>query len=272
MATIEHPIVIGIFRDHSLANQAIDELRHAGFRDDEIRVVGQEAPAKGLLGCLVDRLVGQEVANGHLSDELVSKGIPQEEAIYYQDQLETGCTVVLVESYGHQLEARDILHHHGAYDASNRSSQAEDGRVIPVSEEELQVHKQQVVAGEVVVRKEIVTEEKVITVPITREELVIERHPGQALSSSQTVNTDDRFDEVLRDGGTIRIVLREEQIRIEKYPVVKEELLIRKRKISENRHVLENLKREEAHIEYAGNVNIHNNEVDDVSSETEPEI
>ena len=179
---------------------------------------------------------------------------------------------MLVESYGHQQEARDILHHYGAYNASTRPPQVEGGRVIPVREEELQVHKQQIVTGEVVIRKEIVIEEKIITVPITREELVIERHSGPIPSSGQPSNTDEMFDEVLKDGGTLRIVLHEEQVCVEKYPVVKEELFIRKRQIQETRHVSDQLKREEAHIECVGNVNVHNSEVDNDSHESEPEV
>jgi len=257
MATTESPIVVGIFRDRTLANQAIDELRHARFRDDEIRLAGQTAPAGGLLDHLAGRLLGQEAANDRLPDELVSKGVPKEEADYYQGQLDAGRTVVLVESYGHQQEARDILHRYGAYDASSRPSQPEGDRVIPVREEELRVHKQQVVTGEVVIRKEVITEEKTITVPVTREELVIERHPGSGELPAQPVNEDETLAEALKDGGTLRIALREEQVRVEKYPVVKEEIFISKRQIQETRHISDTLKREEAHLERVGNVNIH---------------
>ncbi len=36
MAVNEHPTVVGVFRDRTLAEQTIQELRHAGFRDDQI--------------------------------------------------------------------------------------------------------------------------------------------------------------------------------------------------------------------------------------------
>jgi len=49
MATTESPIVVGIFRDRSLAEPAIDELRHAGCRADQVRLAGQTAAAGGLL-------------------------------------------------------------------------------------------------------------------------------------------------------------------------------------------------------------------------------
>lgn len=41
MATTNSPLVIGVLRDRALVEYAVKELRHAGFRDDEMRVWGQ---------------------------------------------------------------------------------------------------------------------------------------------------------------------------------------------------------------------------------------
>jgi len=262
-------MVVGIFRDRSLAEQAIDELRHAGFRDDQVHLAGQAAPDGGLLDHLASALSGHQATDAKLPEELVSKGVPQDEADYYQHEVDAGHALVLVESYGHQQQARDILHRYGAYDASTHSPQAESDRIIPVREEVLQAHKQLVVTGEVLIRKKIITEEKTITVPITREELVIERRPGSGELPAQPVSEDETLEEALKDGGTLRIVVREEQVRVEKYPVVKEEIVISKRQILETKHISDTLKREEAHLEAVGNVNIHGNEVDDGLREPE---
>jgi uncharacterized protein (TIGR02271 family) len=268
MATTERPIVLGVFRDRALAKQAIDELRHAGFRDDEISVDGQAARAGGLIDHLASMLTGHEAGDGKLSDELVSKGVPENEASYYQHELEAGFTIVAVESYGHQQEARDILHRFGAYDASSRKEEGD--RVIPVREEELRVHKQREATGEIVIRKEVITEEKMITVPVTREELVIERRAGAGQPSDQSVYQGEEIPiEVLKDGGTLRIILREEQVRVEKQTVVKEEIFISKRPIQETRHVEETLRREEAHIEQVGQVKMHGSDREDVSRASE---
>ena len=40
MAMTEESTVIGVFRDHALAEQAMNELRHAGFRDDQMNLLG----------------------------------------------------------------------------------------------------------------------------------------------------------------------------------------------------------------------------------------
>jgi len=243
MTTTQSPIVVGLFRDHTLAEQAIDELRHTGFRADEIKLVGHKS------------------APDNFPDELVSKGVPADDAEYYQQQLEAGRMAVVVESYGHQQQARDILYRYGASDASLLPAEMEGDRVIPVCEEQLQVHKLVVPIGEVVIRKKVITEEKTITVPVTREELVIEQRSGSEQPTDQAVQADgpidEPFEEVLKDGGTLRIILREEQVRVDKYPVVKEEILLTKQQIQETRQVTDTLKREEAHIEHVGNVNIH---------------
>ncbi len=256
MATTQNPIVVGLFRDFPLAEQAIDELRHAGFRANEIK------------------LVGQKNAPGTFPDELMSKGVPANEAEYYQQQLNAGRMAVIVESYGHQQQAREILYRYGASDASFLPDETEGDRLIPLREEQLQVHKQVIPTGEVVIRKEVITEEKTITVPVTREELVIERRPGSAQPANQAAQvdgpTEEPFEEALKDGGTLRIILREEQVRVDKYPVVKEEILLTKRQIQETRQVTDTLKHEQAHIERVGNVNIHGSEViDDPNSSGE---
>lgn len=143
--------------------------------------------------------------------------------------------------------------------------QTGDERAISVREEVLQAHKQLVEIGEIVLRKEVITEEKTITVPVTREELVIERRPASPQPSDQPVKEGKTPGEVLKNGETLRIVLHEEQVRVEKYPVVMEEIFISKRQIEETRHISDTLKREEVHIEHVGNVQIQENAGDSVS-------
>ena len=224
MATSDNAIVFGVFRDRALAKQTIDELRHAGFRDDEMRLMGETAGSGGLLNHLAGTFVGHDTSDGQLSEDLISKGVPPDEVNYYQHQVEAGRIVVVVESYGHQEEARKILYRHGAYDASNLASQATGDRIIPVREEELSVHKQLVETGEILVHKEAITEEKTITVPVSREELVIERRPASTQTPDLSLNEGEKLSEALSDGGMLRIVLREEHVHVEKQTVVKEEI------------------------------------------------
>jgi uncharacterized protein (TIGR02271 family) len=270
MTTTEYPMVVGVFRDHTRAAQAINELHSVGFRDDKIRV-GKAATASGLLDNLACRWTGFDAESRTLPDELVDKGMSPDEANYYQQEFEAGHSVVIVEAYGHQQEARDILRRYGAYDASqagthhNPYEQTEGDRTIPVREEVLQTHKHLIETGEVVVRKEVITEEKTITVPVRREELVIERRPTSPQSPDQPVPEGKILDETLKDGKTLKIVLHEEQVHVEKYPVVKEEVFISKRQIEETKPFSDTLKREEVRIERVGKVHIQGNDQDVVS-------
>src|SRR5437879_13042564 len=107
MATTERPIAVGVFRDRALAKQAIDELRHAGFRDDEISVDGHATRAGSLIDHLASTFTGQGAVDGKFSDELVSKGVAENDAHYYQQDVEAGRSDVVVESSGRRHDGRD---------------------------------------------------------------------------------------------------------------------------------------------------------------------
>src|SRR2546423_1893280 len=116
MRASPHPLVVGIFRDQHLAYAACQELRHAGFRPDEIRVLGDK-PA------ILDRAGSAGPANAAKSDLfaiLTKEGVSGEEASYYQQEHEAGRILVVVDSSGHEQLAHDILYQHGAYDATAR--------------------------------------------------------------------------------------------------------------------------------------------------------
>src|SRR4051812_30292320 len=46
-STTDRPILVAVFRDRSHAQQAINELKRAGFRDDQIGVTSREAERSG---------------------------------------------------------------------------------------------------------------------------------------------------------------------------------------------------------------------------------
>ncbi|TMC19102.1 MAG: YsnF/AvaK domain-containing protein [Chloroflexi bacterium] len=272
METTESPIVVGVFRERALAEQAVDELRHAGFRDDQIRYSGKGAMAGGLLETLMSKFSGQ--GDGSVFDALTEQGIPKDELEYYQHEYERGSAIVTVQSYGRQQEASDILSRFGAYDARSRTEYMQDAHTIQLREEVLQPRKHPVEIGEVFIRKVVVTEERTITVPVMREELVIERRSiatDSVDASDQLSNRPDLPDNQdqpigklveIGEGEVIRIPIRTEQVMIEKRPVVIEELVVGKRHIQETRRFSGTVQREVPHIEREGNVNIRGDNVD----------
>src|SRR5947209_1760334 len=284
METTESPIVVGVFRERALAEQAVDELRHAGFRDDQIRYSGKGAMAGGFLETLMSKFSGQ--GDESVFDALTEQGIPKDEIEYYQHEYDAGSAIVSVQSYGRQQEASDILSRFGAYDARSRPEYMQDAHTIQLREEVLQPRKHAVEIGEVFIRKVVVTEQRTITVPVMREELVIERRsiPIDSVDTADTTGTTDTAgtsDQLssnpdlpdnqdqpigklveIGEGEVIRIPIRTEQVTIEKRPVVIEELVVGKRHIQETKRFSGTVQREVPHIEREGNVNIRGNNVD----------
>jgi uncharacterized protein (TIGR02271 family) len=113
-------------------------------------------------------------------------------------------------------------------------------RHIELREEELRAEKERVEAGEVRLRKEVVEEQKTINVPVTREEVVVEKHSvGGRRPAEGSIGDDDE----------IRIPVMEEEVRVEKTPVVREEVSVRKRQVQGTEKVSDTVKREEAWVD-----------------------
>jgi uncharacterized protein (TIGR02271 family) len=117
-------------------------------------------------------------------------------------------------------------------------------RTIKLHEERLNVTKESVKTGEVGVRKEVITEHKQITVPVEREEVVIERRPATGTSTGAI-----RAEE-------IRIPVKEEQVHVTKETVLKEEVTVGKRKVQDTKTVEGDVRREEVKVETEGKTNV----------------
>lgn len=105
---------------------------------------------------------------------------------------------------------------------------------MQVSEEELQIAKRTVDAGEVRVHKSVQTERVREVVPVMREDVTVERRPlpdGAALEPRQ-------------EGDTWFIPVVEEELVIQKRLVAREELVIRKRQVMGEQVVEETIRRE----------------------------
>ncbi len=113
--------------------------------------------------------------------------------------------------------------------------------------------------------KRVITEEKTITVPVMREEIVVERRPvsisdgggDQAVGAAIA----GRIIELV-EGETISIPIRAEQIVVEKRPVVTEVLIVGKRNIEETRQITDTLQREVPIVEREGDVDVESRGID----------
>jgi uncharacterized protein (TIGR02271 family) len=107
------------------------------------------------------------------------------------------------------------------------------------SEEELEIGKRQVRAGEVEVRKTVETER--VREPVTRmrEEVTVERRPVEGHHAGNVEIGEDE----------IRVPVVEEEVVVEKRPVVKEEIVVKKRAITEDRTVEADVRRERVDVD-----------------------
>ena len=122
----------------------------------------------------------------------------------------------------------------------------DEGRKVELTEEELRARTERERTGEVEIRKEGVTEAKTLDVPVTREEVVVERRPVERRPASGTVGA----------GETIEVPVHEERVEVEKQPVVYEEIDVGKRQVQDTERVSGTVRREEARVDTEGDVEV----------------
>jgi uncharacterized protein (TIGR02271 family) len=120
-------------------------------------------------------------------------------------------------------------------------------QTLELREEELRARKHSVQTGQVELAKEVVSEERTIEVPVTHEEVTIERRAVDHEPSDSPIRDTD---------ATISIPVREEQVTADKRAVVYEEVNVDKRAVQDTEHVSETLRREQAVVEKEGAVKI----------------
>ena len=173
----KHSTVVGVFQSRTQAEQAIAELRAAGFRDEQIGMVARNdmetaeplatahahtmaeegavagivagagfgsliglgiaagvvpvigpALAIGTLGTVLLNAVGGAALAGVVG-ALIGFGIPEEDARWYETEVQEGRFLVTCEAAGRFEEAWQLLHKQGAYNRENPLG----GRTVHVS-------------------------------------------------------------------------------------------------------------------------------------------
>jgi len=123
-----------------------------------------------------------------------------------------------------------------AYDDRNSNRGQQDVQNIQLLGEVLRVHKDRVNRGEVVIRKDIITETQNVQVPVTREELVVERRDVSGETPARGS---------IGENQELRIPLSEETASVDKGTVVREEVAVGKRPVQEVRDLSGEVRREE---------------------------
>ena len=152
------------------------------------------------------------------------------------------------------------LYDQGRFYAERGGEAAREGRLI-LSEEQLNVGKRQVQAGEVGIRKQVETEHVTEEVSLMHEEVTVERRP--ITDRNAAANAQIKEEE-------IRVPLMAEEAVVEKRTVPVEEVTLRKQQVADTKTVEADLKRErldESGLRGANTANLADRDItDDVSA------
>jgi len=118
MQTNEQSTIVAVFVGREQANQAIDNLRHAGFSYDQIRLV--EQGANSFTESLKSLFTGRTTTTTDSADDWMRIGVPEQDAHHYQSELDAGRSIVLIKAVTSPEQALTILRQSGAYDLAFR--------------------------------------------------------------------------------------------------------------------------------------------------------
>ena len=255
------------------------------FRPDDKVETRREVAADSTLD--TDPYARDEYEYDYTGDEfqgsLAGTGIPSDRAAYLSRNLRAGGAIVTVRDTDRAAEAEQILSSNNGkvryedvagtdfedtnyrgcpkysrFDATaaaagrevaeteyaeRRPADAKNSAVdrVQLFGEVLRVHKERINRGEVRVRKDVVTENQTIEVPVTREELVLERVGVAPNTPAPSAN--------IGQAQEIRVPLSEDKVRVEKQPVIREEVVVGKREVADVARVGGDVRHEELRVD-----------------------
>lgn len=125
---------------------------------------------------------------------------------------------------------------------------AKDDAHLDLRSEELDIHKHRSETGDVEIHKDIVEEEKSVDVPVSHDQVVIER---------KVVNR-EATEEPIQEEETIHIPVTAEEVDVEKHTVVTGEITAHARSVEETKSVHDVLHKEVADVEAHGDTDVIN--------------
>jgi uncharacterized protein (TIGR02271 family) len=256
--------LVAFFEDQADAMRAISALKGAGVSPRQIGVsaaddLGTDSESFNESGVRADKSLWDKISEfftgsdyDDLRDTSRNYNFSDRSWANYRDRIEGGGVLVTVYDATNYSELEGLLSRHGGVidrdvefepiePKKYASSAHGDGpRRIQLLSEVLRVNKERVTAGEARIRKEVITENQNIQVPVTREELVIERRPvNEPQAASREIGVDSE----------IRVPLSEERVSVERKPIVREEVEVGKRQVTEERTVGDQVRHEELKVD-----------------------
>lgn len=213
----------------------------------------------------LDRFMGVVSGKQKVKDAFEKMNLTEEERTLYYNDLENGkyllyvdedyCQINYPERHSEYVsetapivagkkidDSFDYDKYNTEYETHLSDPDLSDEKKIELREEKLRVDKHRVLAGEVTVDKYIVENDQTIDVPVSREEIYIERRPV-----SRSENLGDIIAD-LKDGEVVKIPLMEEKVDVTKTNVVREEIVIGKRRVDSVETIHDTVKSEQIRI------------------------
>lgn len=269
--------VLGVYNSSDDLIRAVEEYKNEGYSVNQLSIIAntrdfptslqneigipsenvnetdhtQTNEPKGFMESLVSAFEVNSNTDGSETsyyDYLTGLGIEEAAAREYEEDINSGRILLLAEAGTGTVTntSRDRFTGNAVSDQTDLDT--DDERTLKLREEQLDVSKERVQTGEVNVHKEVVEEEKTVHVPVTHEEVYVER---RAVSDASTDTTTP-----VGEDETIRVPIVEEKVEVTKKPVVTEELVIGKRQATETEQVTEKVQREKATVETDGDATV----------------
>ena len=187
------------------------------------------------------------------SEFIIEKGFffPKDYVARFEDIAEVREGEVLLRHSAAQLREIGQASGFAASDAappaatSTTATGASEQVKVPVVEEELTAEKRMKEAGQVRIHKDVSTEHKQMSVPVTKEDVHVERVPAGADARPG----DTRFQK-----GTVTVPVREEEVDVRKHPVVREEVRVSKTPQQVERRAGAEIRKESVEVEKQGEI------------------
>lgn len=271
--------VAAIFDSRDEAAYALQDLHDAGFHKTWMGVTSAAASsavagsaehevetAEGGFGASLARFFGED-GRESLYEALTKRGVPDSDALALDNRIHDGGAVITVEAKDRYDEVFQILRQDrgqvaptagglGAGTAATSGAETvaettttgvagnvDDARTLQLREERLSIDKNRVAAGEATIGKRVVSQDASVDVPVSHEELFIQRRP--VTSGTQAASGP------ITESETIRIPLMREQVVVDKRTVVREEVAIGKRSVTGTERVNETVAHEELVVDDA---------------------
>ncbi|KAB7705363.1 YsnF/AvaK domain-containing protein [Bacillus aerolatus] len=290
---------IGVFNNQTEVIRKIEELKAEGYAETDIYAVAKDADNISMVRGRTGAEVESTTAGGSWMDKFMAflsgedevrgglrnMGLDDADSDRYYNDIEAGKILLYVDKdYDQYYRDRTLTNEtnpnlgttafgmgqnvntvDGYVDGVRADrvphldvdADLTDEQRLRLREERLEVDKERVQTGEVHVEKDVVEEERTVNVNVERDEVYVERRAVDEVASGLDTSP------IIEDDDSIRIPITEERVEVTKRPVVTEELIVGKRKVQDTETVRDTVKREEAHVEGTGDLEVENRDSTD---------